>query len=224
MEKSNFIKPNERLDDLLVDGKMIIQNPNYYMFTSDATALANWAKCSPRDVVVDLCSGSGIIGMLMSIQWHAKHVHLVEVQSVLADMSARSVQYNNLGDRITVHNARLQGIHKVLGEGAADVVVCNPPYKKSNVSKLGTNECVNIAKHEILVTLDEIIAESAKLLKYGGKLYTINKEERLVDLLVSMRLNAIEPKVIKFLPTTKHGRIVMVKGIKNGNSGLKVEM
>ena len=224
MEKSNLIKEYERLDDLQLNNLMIIQNPNEYCFTSDAVALANFAKCAKGEVVVDLCSGSGVIGILISAKCSPSHVHLVELQNILADMSDRSVKYNDLQDIISVHNAPLQGISSVLGVGKADMVVCNPPYKKSNMSKLGEKKSINIAKHEIEVTLEEIILESAKLLKFGGKFYTINKEERLADIIVEMRKNHIEPKIIKILSTTKYGHIVMVQGIKNGKSGLKVEL
>ena len=58
-------KNNERLDDLQCNGLYIIQDPNKYCFTSDAVALANFAKVKSGGSVVDLCSGSGVIGILI---------------------------------------------------------------------------------------------------------------------------------------------------------------
>ena len=62
-----MIKDNERLDDLMCNGYQIIQNPDEYCFTSDATKLANFVKCKKTDKVVDLCAGSGIVGILVHL-------------------------------------------------------------------------------------------------------------------------------------------------------------
>ena len=59
-----MIKPNERLDDLQFNNLFIIQNKDGYCFTSDAVALANFVRGGVKDTMVDLCSGSGIIGIL----------------------------------------------------------------------------------------------------------------------------------------------------------------
>ena len=217
MTKNNLINKDERLEDLLCGGLSIIQNPNEYLFTSDAVALANFAKCKKGGVLVDLCSGSGVIGLLMYAKNIPSMVHMVELQSHMADMSARSVQYNNLQDKIIVHNMPLQNCHATLGCNMADVVVCNPPYKSEN-NLHGAKPTINVAKHEIEVTLEEVIRESAKLLKFGGKLYIVNKIERLTDMIVYMRKYAIEPKIIKFLDKS-----VMIQGTLGGKNGLKLE-
>ena len=60
-----MLKNNERLDDLQINNKFVIQNKDEYCFTSDAVQLANFAKVKPNDKVVDLCSGSGVVGILI---------------------------------------------------------------------------------------------------------------------------------------------------------------
>ena len=213
---------NERLDDLQINNKFVIQNPNEYCFTSDAVQLANFAKAKPGERVVELCSGSGVISILMQTKTNCDDFTLVEIQKYLADMSKRSVEYNNQQDFIRVINAPLQGIHKEIGLGEYSVVVCNPPYKDKGV--LNENEHIAIAKHEIKVTLEEIISEAGKLLKFGGRLYLVNREERLTDILHYMRINKIEPKILKILPKSKGDRIIVVEGKKGGKSGLRIRM
>ncbi len=217
-----MLKPNERLDDLQFNNLFIIQNPDLYCFTSDAVELCNFVKCGAKDRIVDLCSGSGIIGILAQAKTKAKHVYLVEIQESLADMSKRSVEYNKLTN-VQVINAPLQNIHKQIGDGF-EVVVCNPPYKITNGGELSEKPEIAICKHEITVTLEEIVCEASKLLKFGGKFYTVNKEERLTDLFCLMRKYNIEPKVLKLRHSTKGANIILVEGKKGAKSGLKIQM
>ncbi len=220
-----MIKSNECLEDLQCNNLFIIQEKDGYRFTSDAVALANFVKVKSRGRVVDLCSGSGVIGILISAKNPISSVTLVELQENLADMSRRSIEYNNLEDKISVVNSPLQGVHKSIGDNIYDVVVCNPPYKKSGTaSDIGKLDSIAIAKHEIMVNLEEIILEASKLLKYGGDFYIVNKEERLVDMFVLMRKYNLEPKELKILPSPKGASVVMIKARKGGKSGIKISL
>ena len=218
-----ILKENERLDDLQLNNLFIIQNSEEYLFTSDAVALANFVRVKNGGRVVDLCSGSGIIGILIQAKNNVSKTILVELQSHMADMSMRTIEYNNL-QNIEVVNNKLQGIHKVIG-GGYDVVVCNPPYKKAGTTKiLNEKKSIAIARHELEVTLEEIINESNKLLKYGGELYLVNKEERLVDILTLCRKYDIEPKELKILSSSKGANVIMLKCKKGGKGGIKISL
>lgn len=215
---------NERLDDLQLNGMYIIQNKSEYCFTSDAVALANFVHVSNNGRVVDLCSGSGVIGILISAKNKVEDVTLVEIQEYLADMSRRSIEYNKLKN-ISVVNSRLQGVSNTLGKGTFDCVVCNPPYKTTgSASKLSEKGSIAICKHEITVTLEEIIDEASMLLKFGGNFYTVNKEERLTDLICLCRKYKLEPKELKILKSSKGANIVLLKCKKGGKSGLKITL
>ncbi len=222
--KQTHLLEHERLDDLQFQNLQIIQNPNHYCFTTDSVLLANFAKAKPSDSVVDLCSGSGVVGILMQAKTNAKHVTLVELQQSLANMSERSVQLNGLENKVSVVNAPLQQVHKQIGQEVFDVVVCNPPYKMQNASLLSENHEIAICKHEITVTLEEIVIEASKLLKFGGLFYTINKEERLTDLICYLRKHKLEPKQITVVPSNKGSALVLIKAKKGGKSGVRIAM
>ena len=227
MTKNNIIKnnmclkENERLDDLQFNNLEIIQNKNEYCFNSDSVALANFVVVPKRAKVVDLCSGSGVIGILVNAKNDCEKVICVELQEYFADMSRRSINHNNI-QNIEIVNSPVQGVSSIIGREAYDVVVCNPPYKKANSSILCKKDSINIARHEIMITLDDVVQESAKLLKFGGKFFTVNKEERLTDLFCLMRKYDIEPKSLKILPSAKGANIILVEGKKGGKSGIKI--
>ncbi len=218
-----LINKDERLDDLQFNNLFLIQNKNEYCFNSDSVALANFVKCPKNADVIDLCSGSGVIGILVNAKNNCKSVTCVEIQAYFANMCKRSCEYNNIIN-ITTLNQPLQGVSKQLGCEKYDVVVCNPPYKSENKGLLNEKQSVSIARHEITVNLEDIVKEASKLLKYGGKFYTVNKEERLVDLIVLMRKYNLEPKVLKILPSAKGANIIMLEGKKGGKSGIKISL
>ena len=216
-----MLKYNERLDDLQFNNLYILQSKDEYCFTSDAVALANYVHVSNYGRFVDLCSGSGIVGILASAKNKVKDVTLVEIQENLADMSLRSIQYNNLKN-FTVINKPLQNVSKIIGEGKYDVVSCNPPYRElSDKHKINEQENIAIARHELKVTLDEIILEASRLLKFGGYFYIVHQEDRLADIIILMRKYKLEPKELKIVQNKK-GNIVLLKAKKGGKSGMKV--
>lgn len=217
------IKDNEKLEDLQCGGLYIIQQTDGYRFTSDAVALANYVKVPLNGKVVDLCSGSGVIGVLVFAKNKVDSVTLVEIQEGLADMSKRTIEYNGLQEKMLVVNSPLQDVYRAIGGGKYDVVTCNPPYKKCGTAlDQGSNDSVSIAKHEICVTLEEIFKEASKLLKFGGDFYVVNKEERLADMIVFARKYGLEPKELRILPSKRGASVVMMKARKGGKSGLKI--
>lgn len=218
------IKDNERLEDLQFNNLFIIQEKDGYRFTSDAVALANFVDVKVGGSLVDLCSGSGVIGILAHAKRKLKHTTLVEIQSTLADMSSRSIMYNCL-EGIEVINKPLQDVSKEIGVGVYDGVVCNPPYKKAGTVKdVNAKESVAIARHEITVTLEDVFREGSRLLKYGGYFYIVNKEERLCDMINLGRQYGLEPKVLKIIPSAKGASVVLLKCKKGGNSGIKIQL
>ena len=73
---TKILKNNERLDDLQFNNLYIIQNPDEYCFTSDAVALANFVHISNFGRMVDLCSGSGVVGILANAKNKIKDVSI----------------------------------------------------------------------------------------------------------------------------------------------------
>lgn len=210
-----------RLDDLQTHNLYIYQDTDKYCFTSDAVHLANFVSAPKHARVVDLCSGSGVIGMLVCVKNSADTVKMIEIQSELADMANDSVKYNKLQDKIEIIAKPLQNISAEIGVEKYDIVTCNPPYKKCQVGMLGDDECKSIAKHEIKMVLEDVFVEAGKLLKFGGALYICNKEERLSDMIVYGRKYNLEVKEIRIVESKKGANVILLKCVKGGKSGVK---
>lgn len=215
--KLSFLKDGERLDDLQLDGLSIIQNPSLYCFTSDATELANFVVNAKGKRVVDLCSGSGIIGILVSYKQKAARTVLVELQPYMSDMSRRTVEMNGLTGIETVC-ADVKEVYKELGCESFDIVTVNPPYMKEGSGEQRKQPEIAASRYERFLTLEELLLSVRKLLKYKGCLYMVHRLDRMAEIFYEMKRASIEPKEIKILG----GGVVLIKGIKGGSVGLKL--
>ncbi len=214
----------ERLDDLEFKGMHIISHKDKYCFTSDSVMLANLVKAAKADTVVDLCTGGGIIAILIAAKTSAKRVIGVEIQSDMADMASRSVTMNNLSDRVNILNNDVIDICKIIGYGSVDIVVCNPPYYKVSEGVARQNECIAIARHEILLPLEDMIKSASELVKFGGMFYMIHKSERLAEAIVLLSKYALQPKILYNI-TTNGGNVCdtfIIVCKKGGKTGVKV--
>ena len=106
-----------------------------------------------------------------------------------------------------------------------DLIICNPPYFKVNEeTKKNDNKIKSIARHEIEITLDDIIKLSRKLLKNNGSLVLVHRPERLSEIIVLMEKYNISPKRIQFIYPKENteSNMIIIEGTKNGNNALKV--
>ena len=196
---------DERIDDLEFKNLKIIQSDSCFCFGIDAVLLSDFAKEIKKDsIVADLCSGNGIISILLSGKTKAARFYAVEIQEKIADMALRSIKLNNLENKIDVLNIDLKKLPNEFKPNSFDAIVCNPPYKKANSGIENTNTEKLIARHEILCTLEDVISVSSKLLKNNGSMYMVHRPERLADIMYLFRKYKIEPKLLQFIQPYKN--------------------
>lgn len=220
------LKENERIDDLQCNGLSIIQNKKEFCFGIDAVLLSDFAKNVKKDgKIVDLCTGTGVIAILLSSKSKAEKIYGVEIQQHIAEMATRSVKMNRLEDKISIIQKDLKYLNEDIPAGSIDTVTVNPPYKPKNAGIINEKDTKTIARHEISCTLEDIVKESARLLNTGGNLCMVHKVERLVDLCVLFRKYKLEPKRIRFV-YSRYGEpatLVLIEGVKGGKPFLKME-
>ena len=124
-----MLKTDEILDDLQ-NGYFIIQKQNGFKFGVDAVLLSDFAKDARSKRTLDLCTGTGIVPILLAAKTDTPRIDALEIQEDMADVARRSVEYNKLGDRITVTRGDLKDAVTIYGGGSFDTVTCNPPYMK----------------------------------------------------------------------------------------------
>lgn len=222
------LKENERIDDLQCKGLKIIQNEKGFCFGIDSVLLSEYAKEIKKDsIIVDIGTGTGIIGILLCGKAEPKKVYGIEVQEDVADMANRSIKLNDLEDKFKVINADIKNVIRdnIIEKNTVDAITINPPYKEKNTGVINEADSKIISRHETTATLSDFIEISSKLLKDRGSIYIVHKTERLVDIISKMREYKLEPKRIRFIHPKEgaDANLVLIKGIKGANKFLKID-
>ena len=227
MMKDKLIREEcgERLDDLQCDGLYLIQNPDKFCFGIDAVLLSNFVKVKKDGYAVDLCTGSGIVPILLSTKTKAKKITGIEIQSDIADMASRSVSYNKLDEKIDIINDDISNALKYIKHSCVDTVCVNPPYMKDMAAIKNPDLPLAIARHELLTDLESVINIANKLLKENGRFFMIHRPSRLSEIFASMKQNRIEPKRIRFIHSYIYSKanLVLIEGLKGSGVWLDVE-
>ncbi len=220
----SLLKPGERLDDLQCRNLHLIQNPDGFCFGVDAVLLAHYATQAIKKnaKVLDLCSGNGIIPLLLSAKSQADKLYGLEIQEPVWEMATRSVKLNHLEEKITMVHGDLKEAEQLFGRSFFQYITCNPPYKEAGSGILSATDTVTLARHEILCTLEDIIRVSSIILEPLGKLCMIHRPERLADILCLMRSYGIEPKRLRFIhpEAGKTATMILVEGTRQGKPRL----
>lgn len=205
---------------------IIYQDDDYFLFSLDSMLLANFVNIRLTDKkIIDLCSGNAPIPMLLSFRTKAR-IFGVELQENIYKMGLDSVTQNGMDKQITLINDDVNKVEKLFESGSFDIVTCNPPYfKYKEDSLININEGKAIARHEITLKLEDVIRNASYLLKNNGTFAIVHRPERLMEIINYMQKYNIEPKRLRMVypKENKDANIILVEGVKNGRSGLKIE-
>lgn len=215
----------ERIDDLGINNLKLIQDSDLFCFGTDSVLLTDFAKAKPDDTVVDLCTGNGIIPVMLSAKTKAKKIYGIELQSASFDLAVRNAHLNNLEDRVKFINDDAKQALNYFKSGSVDVVTCNPPYMAPKSGYTNPNDKKAIARHEIAINVYDIIDIASKMLKFGGHIYMVHRAERLADIICAMRSKKIEPKRLTFVHPSpyKAPGLILIDGMYGANPSLKLE-
>lgn len=204
----------------------IYQNDEWFSFSLDSVLLADFVKINLNDKkIIDFCTGNAPIPMLLSYKTKNKIIG-IELQPQIYELAIKSIKENNLQDKIEIINEDVKNLSKIYEWETFDIITCNPPYfKTKNNLLLNDNDIKTIARHEIDLTIDDILKQAKNLLKTGKKLVMVHRPERLIELIDKMKKNNFEPKRIQlcYPKEGKNANILLIEAVKNGKSGLTIE-
>ncbi len=220
-----LLLPGERLDDLHRNHYKIIQNPEKFCFGMDAVLLSGFARVQEGEQAIDLGTGTGIIPILLEAKTEGKHFTALEIQEESADMARRSVVYNGLQDKINIVTGDIKEASSIFKPASFDVVTTNPPYMNNNHGLVNPNMPKAIARHELLCTLEDVVRESARLLRPGGRMYMVHRPTRLVEIINTLTSYKLEPKRMRMVHpyVDKEPNMVLIEAVRGGRSMLKTD-
>lgn len=207
------------LDYLPKTNIQLYQDDEMIRINTDTEVLGEFLEVYRNDIVLDMGTNQGAL-LLYASRFNPKKLIGLEINQRGCDLAKRNMELNNIpnyeiinGDIITYTSTPV------------DVIICNPPYFKTDPHNKGDNKFLAIAKHEGDLTLDKLIASIKRNLKDNGTLYFLFMTPRLDEVLAELNKNNIIPKVLKFVYDTKKktSNVFLVKAVKNAKKGLGVE-
>ncbi len=212
--------------DTFFNGRLRIhQHPTGYRYSIDAVLLAGQVFPRSDDTILDLGVGCGIIALILAYRFPRVSIHGVEIQKELSDFAIRNVIANKMSNQIKIVHQDMKTLDTDSFPNKIDIVITNPPYYKVKTGRTNPDRQRAIARHEICITLKDIIVTARRLLPVKGKFVIIYPAERITALLTEMHQADIEPKKLRMIHSGWHtpAQLVIVTGMKGGRPGLKVE-
>lgn len=214
------------------EGLSLIQKNHGLTFGTDAYLLAAYVTPEPRALCVDLGSGTGIISLLLAQKGKVARAVGVEVQAGFTELIDKNAALNGLADRVSALHTDVRELSQIMlgahiGEEqgrAADIVVCNPPYMKTQSGARNEHDEKFIARHEVCGDIGDFCAAAARVLRFGGRFYVVYRPDRLGDLMAAMRQNKLEPKRMTFVHADEQSEpsMVLVEARASGAAGMTV--
>lgn len=219
------LKENERIDDLERNGLKIIQDPGRFCFGMDAVLLSGFVHVKDGAHILDMCTGTGIIPILLSAKTGAGKIDALEIQEDSADMAQRSVILNDLSGKLNVVLGDVKDSASIFGKACYDAVTCNPPYMIGQHGLKNPNSAMAIARHEVLCTFDDIASNAAAVLKPGGSFFLVHRPFRLAEIITTLQKYKLEPKRMQLVYpfVDKEPNMVLIESVRGGKSRLTVE-
>ena len=203
----------------------IIQDSEMFNFSLDSVLLPNFVTINKKiSKILDIGCGNAPIPLILSTKTSA-NITGVEIQKEIYDIAVENIKLNKKESQIKIINEDINELYLKLETDTYDVITCNPPFfKYIESSNINQSKYKTIARHEVKLKLEQLFKIAKKLLKNNGVIAIVHRPERLLEIILEMKKNNIEPKKIQFVYPKKNmeANIMLIEGSKNGNPGLKI--
>lgn len=196
-----------------------------YRFSVDALLLEDFITARGLYRGVELGTGSGIISILLARRLRQTRIIAVELQESLAMIAKQNITLNDLDDRVELLTADIRELRKMLPSGGFDFVFSNPPFRRPRTGLLSIDSERAIARHEIKITLPDLLNVASYLLKNSGRFYLIYHPFRLAELISLLRDVRLEPKRMRFVHSRagEEAKMVLIEAAKGSGTWLKID-
>ena len=197
----------------------LYQDDEMIRINTDTEVLGEFLEVYRNDTVLDMGTNQGAL-LLYASRFNPKKLIGLEINKRGSDLAIKNMELNNISNYEIINGDII-----TYTSDPVDVIICNPPYFKTDDHNKGDNKFLAIAKHEGNLTLDKLISSIKRNLKDNGTLYFLFMTPRLDEVLYELNKNNIIPKILKFVYDTKKktSNVFLVKAVKNAKKGLVVE-
>ena len=219
-----MLKDDEIIEKL--DEKFkIIQKVGGYKYGEDTILLFKLfqASLNKKNIkLLDIGTGNGILPILLSDNEFLSELVGIDIQKENIDRANKALQLNKIKKNIQFECMDIREYKK---SNYFDVIISNPPYMNDNGKKINENEHKAISRHEIKLSLNELISNAKRLLKPIGLLYFIHRTHRLVEIIKALDENNFSIKKIIFIYSSQNNKSTMmfVEAVKGKKIKLEIQ-
>lgn len=198
----------------------IIQDSNSWLINSDTMLLGEYIKIKHKDRVLDVGTNNGSLILYASL-YQPKEIVGIDINSKAIELAKENIKLNNIKNASVIQ----EDITTYKFEKPFNLIICNPPYFKTDENNKSKKQDEKIAKHEDTLTLKSLIKGISNNLIDNGILYMLYQTSRLEEVIIELKKNNIQIKEMKFVYDEKKeiSHVFMLKGVKNAKiGGLKV--
>lgn len=213
---------HEEITPLVGTGLKIIQARRGYRYAVDTLLVAHAADPKPGERILDLGAGTGAATLLLAAKAPACRIVGLEIQEAMADRARRAVRLNGCEGRVEIVTGDLRRPAATLPRGAFDLVVSAPPYWPAGSGLLSRVPEAAAARHEILCTLEEVVAAAAYALAPRGRFWIIHRAARLTDLTAALEARGLHLTQLRPVHSRAEGpaAFVLVRAAPGGRARL----
>lgn len=177
---------------------------------TDGCLLGAWASAKNPKTILDIGSGSGVVGLMLAQRYPTAQAHLVEIEPGCASQCEENARKSPFTGRIKAYNTSIQAF---TDDAKYDLIVSNPPYFENNT--LSPDEKRKQARHHTSLTLTELIREAESRLSAVGIFSVILPISRKDDFLALANAKGLflrEEVALRSLPNKPISRFLLAIG------------
>ena len=168
--------------------------------------------------LLDIGSGSGILGLLLSKEFEKVSLNQCEIQKMFQFFSMKNAQNNKIVTKMYMGSFDLIDFDKKF-----DICVSNPPFYHCEVIK-SENESLKIARYNDSLPLERFIKKSSEILKNEGKFFFCYDCKQINEILLLLNKYKFNLEALQFVhpKLSKDSTLVLVYARKNSKSLTKI--
>lgn len=198
---------------------VMYQDDTMFRINTDTMVLGEFLDIKKTDTVLDMGTNNGALLIYASMHKPKKIIGL-DINEDALILARKNLEINNINNYELIND----DITTYSGE-EVDVIICNPPYFKTNKEMLCENEYKQIAKHEVKLNLESLVLSIRRNLKNYGTLYFLFLSSRLQEVMNEFKKNKLRIKKMQFVYDVNkdYSNVVLIKAVKGGSMGMVVE-
>ncbi len=163
------VEAGETLDFLCGHFKIFQYAKGHRYSTDDVLTAWYGTSWAPRvERAADLGSGIGSVALIAAWRLPGAALVTVEAQEISIRLAEKSVRYNDLGSRFTLHRGDLRDPAILARELPFDLVLGSPPYFPPGTSTLADHDQAVPARTEVRGAVSDYAVAAARILAPGG--------------------------------------------------------